>query len=95
LSGDLGSATDGEMTRQACLTRNHHVVLYNGASGQAHLRHDQAALANADVMCYLDQIVNLGAGPDHGIADATTIDGAIRTDLDIILYIAATHVTHM
>ena len=41
--------------------------------------------ANADIVAYLDQVVDLGALADHGVADRTAIDRGAGADLDIVL----------
>src|SRR5690242_20467427 len=41
--------------------------------------------ANADIVAYLDQVVDLGAFPDHGVAKSTTIDRGAGSDLDLVL----------
>src|SRR6266581_101150 len=58
-----GAASDGEMIRNARLPRDDHVVLHLHTPGDAGLRHDEAARADAHVMGDVDEIVDLGARP--------------------------------
>ena len=41
--------------------------------------------ANADIVADLDQVVDLGAFADHGVADGAAVDRGAGPDLDVIL----------
>src|SRR6516225_8636668 len=41
--------------------------------------------ANADIVTYLDEVVDLGTLPDHRVANGTSIDGGSRADFNIVL----------
>ena len=41
--------------------------------------------ANADIVAYLDQVVDLGAFADDGVADGTTIDRGAGPYFDVVL----------
>ena len=50
-----------------------------------HLRHDDAMAPDRHVVADLDQIVDLGALADHGVADRAAVDGGAGADLDVVL----------
>src|SRR5262249_55906686 len=55
-------------------------------------RHYQATGSHPDVVADLDQVVDLGPLPDHGILERTSIDAGPRTDFDIIFQHAGAEV---
>ena len=46
---------------------------------------NHAMPADRHIVADLDQIVDLGALADHGIADGAAVDGRIGADLDVVL----------
>ena len=70
------------MVGQARLPGQQHVVTDLAAARHANLRHDQAALPDAHIVRDVDQIVDFGVGPDHGITDTSPVDGSVGPDLD-------------
>src|SRR6185437_6142324 len=50
--------------------------------------------ANADIVTYLNQVVDLRSLPNDGILDSTAIYGRSCADLNVILYDHAAHLRH-
>ncbi len=69
---------------KAALPAHDDEILQHGTSGDAGLRHDHAAAAEADVVPYLYQIINPAARPDHRIRPGAAVDGGIGADLDVV-----------
>src|SRR5881628_2231491 len=72
------------MIRDSRLSGDDHVVLHLHAPGDSRQCHDQAARADAYVMGDVYEVVDLGAGPDHGIVHTAPVDARVRPDLDVI-----------
>src|SRR4051812_45247601 len=49
------------------------------------MRRQHAMASNFHVVRDLDQVVDLGTLPDHGVADRSAVDGRVGADLDPIL----------
>jgi hypothetical protein len=67
------------------------VVPYSCTAGDPDPGHDQAALADPDIVTDLHEVVQLGATTDDGIVDASPIDASIRSHLDLVLQNTGTH----
>ena len=84
LRHDDALVSDGQMTRDADLSRNGHVVADDGASGNAHERANDAMLTNNAVVADLHEVVDLRTGTDAGPPEATAVDRRIRADLNVV-----------
>src|SRR3989304_4498173 len=51
--------------------------------------------ADADIVAYLDQVVDLGALADHGVANGAAVDGGAGADLDVVLNDDASDLRHL
>src|SRR5450830_1320895 len=51
--------------------------------------------ADADIVAYLDKVVDLGAFTDHGVANGAAVDGSAGADLDIVLDDDAPDLRHL
>src|SRR3972149_9329641 len=51
--------------------------------------------ADADIVAYLDQVVDLGALADHGVANGAAVDGGAGADLDVVLDDDAPDLRHL
>jgi hypothetical protein len=79
------------VTSQTGLARQHDVVLDDGAACESNLSHYEAAFPNPDVVCNLNEVVDLGSRSNHGVAQAPSVNGRIRTHLNVISQITATY----
>ena len=66
----------------------------SAGAGNAGLRDDDAMAADDDIMADLNQIVDLGAFADNGVAIGAAIDGGAGADLDIVLQNHAADLRH-
>ena len=76
--------SNGQMTRDADLSRNGHAITDNGASGNTGERTNDAVLTNNAVMADLHKVVDLRASADAGPAKAATVNGRVRANLNIV-----------
>src|SRR6476661_4538086 len=83
--GKLRPLADRHIVVQADTRTQYNVIFQCRAAGNTRLRHQYAMPANADIVTYLDQVVDLGAFANHGVADCTTIDRGAGPYLDIVL----------
>src|SRR3990172_696364 len=51
--------------------------------------------ANADIVAHLDQVVDLGALADYGVANGAAVDGGAGADLDVVLDDDASDLRHL
>src|SRR4029077_3862193 len=82
---DHGARSDGNVIGKSDPPAHHDIVPDCAASRNAGMRGEHAVPPDLDVVRDLDEVVDLGPLPDHGIADRTAVDRAIRADLDAIL----------
>ena len=75
----------------AGLARENHPVPDASAAGHPDARHEQAQAADAHVVPYLHEIVDLRPVPDPRVVDAPAIDRRVRADLDVVPNNAAAH----
>src|SRR5260221_13601318 len=83
--GDPGTFTDFEMISQGRLPANHYVILERGATRDAHLGDDDAALPQYDVVGDLDQIVDDGAGTHDRIPGGAAVKRRVGADVDVVV----------
>src|SRR5690606_39532945 len=74
------------------LTGQDDAIPHANRAGDAHLRHEQAELPDANVVSDLDQVVNLGTGAYHGVVNAAAINGAVGSDFHVVLQHAPANV---
>src|SRR5262249_40495205 len=79
------SLADPPMIGDADACGQHDEILDGDAARNPALRHHDAVPADGGIVADLDEVVDLGSLPDHGIAERTAIDGGAGTDLDIVL----------
>src|SRR5262249_56148300 len=73
------------MVGDADLTAQHGVVSDLDAARNPGLRDDEAMASDRAVMADLDQIIDLGALANDGVAAAAPVDRGIGADLDVVL----------
>ena len=73
-----------QVARDADLPGQHHVVVDDGAAGDADLRGKQDAPPDLDAVPDLHEVVDLGTGADAGLTNGRPIDRRIRADLDVV-----------
>jgi hypothetical protein len=73
------------MSRHRRLPADLDKVLQHGGTGNAHLRHDNATAAEADVVPDLHQIIEPGTGTDHRVPSRASIEGGVGANLHIVL----------
>src|SRR2546425_5743212 len=82
---DDGALTYRDVIGDADLPGQDHTPLEPGRAGNSDLGHDDAMLADLHVVADLDEIVDLGAAPDHRLPQHRTIDGRVGADLHVVL----------
>ena len=94
-SGKLRAFADRHVIAYPDAAAQRHEISKRRTSGDSGLRHNDAMPANADIVADLDQIVDLGALADHGIADGATVDRGAGADLDVVLDDDAPELRHL
>ena len=82
---DHRAGPDRDVVGNADPSAHHHVVSDRAAARNAGMRGKHAMPADLDVVRDLDEVVDLGPLPDHGVADGAAVDGGIGADLDVVL----------
>src|SRR5512139_2687962 len=82
---ELGSLAHLDVGTQANPRTQYYKVFQGRPFGNPGLCHHNAMAANSDIVADLNQIVDLAALADHGVARGTAVDGASRTDLHVVL----------
>ncbi len=82
---DTCPGADAQMACQAHLARQHDLILQDCGAGYARLGDDDTGLTDADVVADLHQIIDPGAGADHGVLQRAAVDGGVGADLHIVL----------
>jgi hypothetical protein len=72
------------VSAEACLAGKYATIADLRGACNSNLSHDQAELANTDVVPDLNEVIDLRTGTDHSVVDAAAIDRGIRTDLYIV-----------
>src|ERR1035437_1997449 len=83
--GDLRPFADHNVVIDAGARAQHDKVFQRRTAGNARLRHQNAVPADADIVAYLDHVVDLAALADHRVANGAAVDGGAGSDLDIVL----------
>src|SRR3979411_1391656 len=66
--GDLRALTNRDMIMHADTRRQNHEILDRDAARNPGLRHQHAMTSDGGIVADLNQVVDLGSLPDHGIA---------------------------
>src|SRR5438067_231322 len=85
LGGDRRFITHLEMAGQTNLAGKSDIMAEFGAAGDACLRHDQAMLANNNIVRDLHQVIYFRAFSDGGRPEGAAVNGDIGPDFDIVL----------
>src|SRR5215470_190013 len=85
LGAEHCACSDCQVIGYAGLATHDDAVLDGAATRDADLRSQQTVTPDRYVVRDLDEIVDLGALPDHGVPDGPAVDRRIGTDLDIVL----------
>src|SRR5674476_443715 len=93
--GDLRPFADRDVVIDAGARAQHDKVFERRTAGNARLRHQNAVPADADIVAYLHQVVDLGALADHGVANGAAVDGGGGADFDIVLDDDAPDLRHL
>src|SRR4051812_42749824 len=72
------------MSAHAHLPRDYAAILDARRSRDPDLRHDEAEAPDPTVVRDVHEIVDLGAGANHGVVDAPAIDRRVRANLDVV-----------
>src|SRR5262249_11685761 len=84
-SGDHGTGSNRHVVGHASFAAHDNAILDRGAARDADLRGQQAMASDRDVVRDLDEIVDLAALADDGVANRAPVDRAVRPDLDVVL----------
>src|SRR5712692_6852587 len=84
LRRDLDVVRDVQVIDNPYLAGQHHMVPEDGAAGDPSLGADDGVLSDATGVADLDEVVDLRAASDAGLADGSAIDAGVGLDLDII-----------
>ena len=74
------------MSYQTNLSGQHHAVTELCRAGYPHLRDNYAVPANLDIVCDLNQIIDLGSLSDFGRTESAAVYGGVGADFDIVAY---------
>ena len=85
LGTKLRSSSDGDVIRDADFAAEHDEVSQYGTPRYADLPGNQAVSSDADVVCYLHEVVDLGAFADDGITGRTAVDGGVGAYFYVVL----------
>jgi hypothetical protein len=85
LRPDPGPFTDPHMPSHRRLTADLDKVLQHGGTRDAHLRHDDTASAEPDIVPDLHQVIEPGTRTDHCISRRASINGGVGADLHVVL----------
>jgi hypothetical protein len=80
-----GPALDACVVSHPDLTADDGIVFNHGAAGDSSLRGDDYALANQDVMRYLDQIIYLRRATDARLAQRAAINASVGPYLHVVI----------
>ncbi len=83
--GDLDAITDLEMSGETALAGDGNEISQLSGTGNADLRNEQTMLPDLHVVADLDQVIDLGPLPDHGLAESGAIDRRSGADFHIVL----------
>ena len=84
LRRDLCPVADAQVAGRPDLSAQANEAPDARAAGQAHLGGQGAAFADRAPVRHHDQVVELGAAPDHRRADGGAIDRRVGADFDVV-----------
>lgn len=84
LSGGDGSVADSAVAGDAYLTGQDDVLADGGGTGQADLGTEQGIFADRRAVANLDEVVDLRASVDAGLAQGSAVDAGISLDFYVI-----------
>ena len=76
---------NGQVLRDPHLASDQHTLLDRRAAGNARLRRDQTRFTDDDVVCNVHEVVDLGAGVDHGVAPTAAVDRGIGANFYVVV----------
>src|ERR1700691_1549472 len=85
LRTELRSSSDGDVIGNADFAAEHDEVSQYGTPRYTDLPGNQAVSSDAHVVCYLHEVVDLGAFADDGITGRTAVDGGVGAYFYIVL----------
>src|ERR1700689_4931313 len=85
LCTELRSSSDGDVIGNADFAAEHDEVSQYGTPRYTDLPRNQAVSSDADVVCYLHEVVDLGAFADDGITGRTAVDRCVGAYFYIVL----------
>jgi hypothetical protein len=85
LGADLAALTNVQMARHCRLATDLDKILNDRRTGNSHLRHNHTAASKANVMTYLDQVIDPRSGTDDGVAGRSSVDRGVGADLNVVL----------
>src|SRR5690606_8264301 len=83
---DGGAVTDREVTGGAHPCPHDNAVAHDGSTGKPGGGRQQAVPAKPRVMADDDNVAELGAFPDHGVAQSAAVNGGIWANLTAVLH---------
>ena len=95
LCRDLGPGTNLDMADHSTLSTKLGPLSDTSRTGNAHLGDDQGARPHMHVVGDMDQVVDLGALPDHRTADGAAVDGTVGSNLHSGSQDALTHLGYL
>ena len=87
---DAGSAAEDDACAYGCVFSNPDLAAEDGSvfdharAGDAGLRCDDDVLADDAVVADVDEVVDLRAAADAGLAECAAVDGGVGADLDVV-----------
>src|SRR5690606_1483961 len=81
---DPGAVADGDVIRDGDVATDDHAPPDGDAATAGSGASDQAIATDRHVVPDLTQVVELGAGTDHGVVDGAAVDCRVRADLDVV-----------
>lgn len=85
LGAHLRATSNGNVASERSLAADLNEVLQHRRPGNTNLRHDDTALAQADVVTDLHQIIEARARTNHRVPHRAPVDGGVRTYFDVVL----------
>src|SRR3984885_9698497 len=85
LRTELRSGSDGDVIGNADFAAEHDEVSQYRTPRYTNLPGNQAVSSDAHVVCYLHEVVDLGAFADNGITGRTAVDGGVGAYFYVVL----------
>src|SRR5664279_2127164 len=94
-SRDLRALAYRHVVIYADARSQHNEILKRRTAGNSHLRHQNTVPADAHVMADLNQVVDLAALADHGVANGPAVNRGAGADFDVVLDDDAPDLRHL